>query len=183
MSSDSGADLLWAPAQGGDPESGIARYLAWLHTERGLTFDGYGEFWSWSVDELEDFWQTVWDFYDVRSETPPGPALSTREMPGACWFSRARLNYAEHVLRRATDDRPAIVAVGEDRAPVPVSWLQLRDRVGAVAAWLRARGVGPGDRVAAYAGNLPETVVAMLATTSIGAVWTACAPDFGTRTA
>ena len=178
---DSGADLLWAPAEGGDPESGIARFLAWLRAERGLGFDGYGAFWSWSVDSLEDFWQSVWDFYGVSSSSDPGAVLAERTMPGAQWFPGARLNYAEHVLRRAAGELPAIVAAGEDLAVVEVSWRELRERVGAVAAWLRSVGVGPGDRVAAYAGNLPETVVAMLATTSLGAVWTACAPDFGTR--
>jgi acetoacetyl-CoA synthetase len=181
MSTDSVGDLLWTPPASGDPESGIARYLAWLEAESGRSFEGYREFWSWSVGQLEDFWQTVWDFYEVESETPPGPVLSAREMPGARWFSGARLNYAEHALRRATGERPAIVAVAEDRMPVEVSSEELRNKVSAVAAWLRARGVGPRDRVAAYAGNLPETVVAMLATTSLGAVWTACAPDFGTR--
>ena len=101
MSTDSAGDLLWAPAEDDDPDSGIARYLAWLRDDRGLAFDGYAAFWAWSVDRLEDFWQTVWDFYGVDSETPPGPALAVREMPGARWFPGARVNYAEHVLRCA----------------------------------------------------------------------------------
>jgi acetoacetyl-CoA synthetase len=102
-------------------------------------------------------------------------------MPGARWFPEARLNYAEHVLRGAATDRPAMLAVGEDHVPMGIFREELCGRVGAVGAALRERVVRPGDRVAAYAGNLTDTVVAMLATTSIGAVWTACAPDFGTK--
>jgi acetoacetyl-CoA synthetase len=181
MSMDSGAEELWAPAEGGDPASGIARFLAWLRAERGRGFEEYGPFWAWSVDRLEDFWQSVWDYYGVSSGSAPSAVLPERTMPGARWFPGARLNYAEHVLGRATGGRPAIVSCVEDRGLVEVSCEDLREQVGAVAAWLRSVGVGSGDRVAAYAGNLPETVVAMLATTSLGAVWTACAPDFGTR--
>ena len=129
-------------------------YLAWLERKSGLQLSCYGELWSWSVDRLEDFWQTVWDYYGVHSATPPGPPLAERVMPGARSFAGAQINYAEHVLSGATAERPALIAVDEAHDPAPV---------------------------AAYAGNRPETVVAMLATTAIGAIWTACAPDFGTK--
>jgi acetoacetyl-CoA synthetase len=173
--------VVWEPPAGGDPAANVTQYLAWLRDERGIALDGYGDLWSWSVQRLEDFWQTIWDYYRVLSATPPGRPLAERDMPGARWFQEARLNYAEHVLRGATAARPALLAVGEDHVPAAWSWARLRGAVGAVAAGLRERGVEPGDRVAAYAGNLPETVVAMLATTAVGAVWTACAPDFGTK--
>lgn len=173
------SELLWEP----DPETvrdaNLTRYLTWLRDELGHSFAGYADFWQWSVDDLAGFWQSIWDYYGVRSSAPFEAPLSDDAMPGARWFAGARLNYAQHVLARSTPERPAIIAVSETSEPVEIAWRELEGAVGAIAAALRAAGVGPGDRVAAYVGNLPEAVVAMLAVTSIGAVWTACSPDFG----
>ena len=177
---DSGA-LLWEPTDNTVAEANLTRYMDWLRQERGLSFADYASLWQWSVDDLGGFWQSIWDFYGVRSSTPYAQVLADIRMPGARWFDGAALNYAEHVLSRATDDRPALVALGEAHVPSEISWVQVRGQVGALAGALRERGVRPGDRVAAYLGNLPEAVIAMLAVTSIGAIWTACAPDFGTR--
>jgi acetoacetyl-CoA synthetase len=170
---------LWEPTAEAVGSANVTRYMDWLRRERGITLDGYDSLWQWSVGELEEFWRSIWDFYEVRASTPYGGAVLEPAMPGARWFAGARLNYAEHILAGASTERPALIARGESSPLREISWATLRGQVGALAATLRARGIGPGDRVAAYIGNLPEAVVAMLAVTSIGAVWTACAPDFG----
>jgi acetoacetyl-CoA synthetase len=173
--------LAWQPNPADVESSQVAEFCRWLARERGLSFAGYDALWRWSVEDLEDFWAAVWQFFAVPASIPPEAVLDDRAMPGARWFRGARLNYAEAVLERAPADRPALVAVTEDGEPWPISRAELRGRVGALAAGLRELGVGPGDRVAAYLPNTPEAVVALLATASIGAVWTACSPDFGLR--
>ena len=178
---DSPSRPLWAPTPEGVVASNLSHYLHWLEKRTGRAFDDdYDAFWRWSVDDLAGFWASIWDYYGVRAETPYTAVLEDDSMPGARWFTGAQLNYAKHVLSRATPGRPALIALGENGPPAPMDWGTLRGQVGALAAELRALGVTAGDRVAAYAGNLPETVVALLAVTSLGAVWTACSPDFGT---
>lgn len=172
---------LWQPTPESVAETEISRYLAWLERERGLRFDGYADLRRWSCEELEAFWQTIWDYFGVRAHTPPEQVLTCRDMPGARWFPGATLNFAEHLLAAGDDDAPALIFVREGHDPVPTSWAQLRRQTAAVARALRDLGVQPGDRVAAYMPNVPETVVAFLACASVGAIWTACAPDFGTR--
>jgi acetoacetyl-CoA synthetase len=172
---------LWAPTAERWARANVTQFLRWLKAQTGLSLDGYPELWQWSVDELESFWDCVWRFYGVQSATPPGSPLAERRMPNARWFEAAQLNYAEHVLDRAPADRPALVYVAEGAEPLEISASELRGRVGALAATLRDLGVERGDRVAAYLPNIPEAVVALLAVTSIGATWAACAPDFGTR--
>jgi acetoacetyl-CoA synthetase len=173
--------VAWEPSPSDVESSRVGEFLRWLQRERGLSFDGYDALWRWSVEELEDFWASVWHFFAVPAAVPYSAVLEDREMPGARWFPGAQLNYAEAVLDRAPRNRPAIVAVAEDLVPHDISRDDLRGRVGALAAALRELGVGPGDRVAGYLPNIPEAVVALLATASIGAVWTSCAPDFGLR--
>ncbi len=138
----------------------------------------------WSVDELDTFWQAVTEWFDVRFSTPYARVLGDRSMPGAQWFPGATLNYAEHALRAAGParaDEPALLHVDETHEPRPVTWSELRRQVGSLAAELRALGVRPGDRVSGYLPNVPQAVVALLATAAVGAVWTSCAPDFGAR--
>jgi acetoacetyl-CoA synthetase len=173
--------VTWAPGPEDVESSRVAEFLRWLQRERGMSFDGYDALWRWSVEELEDFWASVWHFFAVPASAPYRAVLEDRRMPGAAWFPGARLNYAEAVLDRAPGDRPAIVAVSEDLVTQDISRDELRGRVGALAAALRDLGVGPGDRVAGYLPNIPEAVVALLATASVGAVWTSCSPDFGLR--
>jgi acetoacetyl-CoA synthetase len=172
--------VLWEPTAEAVGDANVSRYMWWLERERGVVFRDYHSLWEWSVRELEVFWQSIWGFYDVQASSPYDAVLADARMPGARWFTGARLNHAEHVLARATPERAALIACGERGEPEAISWESLRGQVGALAAALVEMGVGPGDRVAAYIGNLPEAVVAMLAVTSLGAVWTACAPDFGT---
>ena len=164
------ADVLWEPTAATSRDANITHYLEWLRSERGLSFGDYDTLWRWSVERLEDFWASIWDYYGVGAASGYGTVLADRAMPGARWFTGARLNYAEQVLARATGERPALIARGESTALHEVSWETLRGQVGALAEALRERGVSKSDRVAAYVSNLPEAVVAMLAVTSIGAV-------------
>jgi acetoacetyl-CoA synthetase len=170
---------IWQPNQASIADANLTHFLRWLREERGLAFADYSELWEWSVAQLEEFWEAIWQFYGLTSPTPFDTALAKREMPGAVWFPGAQLNYAEQVLARASGADPAIVFVDETREPSTLSTEALRGQVGAFAAALSAIGVEPGDRVAGYLPNIPETVVAMLATASLGAIWSVCAPDFG----
>ena len=171
-------DLLWEPSAERMAGSNISRYMAWLGAERGLRFDGYDTLWQWSVDDLEGFWASIWDYFDVAPASPYERVLEDAGMPGAHWFAGATLNYAERALRRR-DDHAALIAGSESGATSSVSYRELRERVGAVAAGLRRLGVGRGDSVAALMPNIPETVIAFLAASSLGAIWSACSPEFG----
>ncbi|MFJ9779616.1 acetoacetate--CoA ligase [Amycolatopsis sp. NPDC101161] len=144
----------------------------------GHGFDSYEDLWRWSVTDLEGFWAKVWDHFEVRGSYDR--VLGSAEMPGAEWFPGAELNYAEHVLGGAGDDL-AVVAHSQTRAGQSLTFGELADRVARARAGLRRLGVGRGDRVAAYLPNIPETLVAFLACASLGAVWAACAPEFGAR--
>jgi acetoacetyl-CoA synthetase len=159
--------------------SRLTEFIRWLAAERGLDLDGYEELWRWSVDDLDGFWAAIWDFFEVRADGAPTPVLASRQMPGARWFPNASLNYAEHVFGDKDDAEVAILHASELRPLAELRWGELRERVAAVAGGLRALGVGPGDRVVAYMPNIPEAIVAFLASASIGAVWSSCSPDFG----
>ncbi|WP_169064691.1 acetoacetate--CoA ligase [Geodermatophilus dictyosporus] len=179
----SAVPVLWQPT----PESREATRLAAFAREaadrRGLDLDptDYDAVWRWSVEHPDQFWADVAVWSGVLPRVPDDRVLTRREMPGAEWFPGTTVNFAEQALRNATDEHPALVAVAEDAEPVEVSWAQLRGQVGAFAATLRRLGVQRGDRVAGYLPNVPEAVVAFLGAASIGAVWSSCAPDFGTR--
>ena len=159
----------------------MARYRQWLRDQRGLIFCDYEQMRQWSVSEIDAFWQSIWDYFDLQSPTPHSAVLAQRKMPGAVWFPGAQVNYARQVLRHveAADaaGMPAIVSSGEDGVLKETSWPELRRKVAALAIHLKAQGVRSGDRVAAYLPNIPETIIAFLATASIGAIWSVCAPD------
>ena len=181
--SDAHPPVLWMPSPDARERTRIGAYLAWLEREKGLTFDDYGSLQRWSVDDLGAFWSSVWEHFDVRSSTDPGPPLADASMPGARWFPDARLNWAQHCLRlegRAGGD-VVLVARSQTRDRVTLTADELRDAVARARAGLARLGIGPGDRVAAYLPNVPEAVVALLATASLGAIWSSCAPEFGTR--
>jgi len=173
-----GPEILWTPEPERVRDAAVTRYAEWLAAEKGRSFRSLAELWAWSVDELGEFWDSVWEFCAVRGERGGGPALADDAMPGAHWFPGARINYAENALSRR-GAAPAIIAVREDATTAVVSWDRLRRDVGTCAAGLRALGVRPGDRVCAVLPNGVHAVVAMLAAASIGAVWSSCAPDFG----
>ncbi|MBO3738091.1 acetoacetate--CoA ligase [Actinoplanes flavus] len=175
--------LLWEPPADIRETSRIGRYLEWLERERGLSFADYAALWEWSVTDLTAFWGSIWEYFEVVAHEPATAVLDGTAMPGARWFPGATLNYTENVLRmpgRGEDD-PVVIAYSQSREPVTLTGRKLREEVRRVRAGLKARGVGKGDRVAAYAPNIPETYVLMLATASLGAVFSSCAPEFGAR--
>ncbi|WP_433374985.1 acetoacetate--CoA ligase [Actinoplanes sp. CA-142083] len=174
--------VLWEPPADVRETTRIGDYLRWL-SGRGHDFATYERLWEWSVTDLPGFWQSIWDYFEVISHDPPTAVLADASMPGAKWFPGATLNYAEHVLRMPgrDDEDTVVIAYSQSRQPIRLTARQLRDQVRRVRAGLKARGVGKGDRVAAYAPNIPETYVLMLATTSLGAIFSSCAPEFGSR--
>jgi acetoacetyl-CoA synthetase len=176
-------DLLWTPPDDARQRSRVGHFLGWLARERGLDFAGYPDLWDWSTTDLPGFWGAVWDYFDVLGHTPATGVLTETWMPGARWFPGATLNYAEHVLRMPglADDEPVVFGHSQTRPPATLTAAQLREQVRRVRAGLVGLGVGEGDRVAAYLPNIPEAVVLMLATASLGAVFSSCAPEFGTR--
>ena len=159
----------------------IALYRNWLAEQRGLTFAGYEDMRQWSVRDLDGFWRSIWDYYDLQSPTPFAAVITERKMPGAVWFPGAQVNYARQVFRHVEAAEaaglPAIVSGGEDGKLIETSWPELRRKAAALALHLKDKGIKPGDRVAAYLPNIPETIIAFLAAASIGAVWSVCAPD------
>ncbi len=175
-------EILWTPPPERIERANITRYQSWLEETRGLRFADYQELWQWSVDSLEDFWASIVEFCGMRFSSAPERVLGRSEMPGAEWFPGARVNYAEHIFRDRDLSAVAIRHASELRPEVGAwTWERLRAETAAIAAGLRARGVGPGDRVAAYMPNIPETVASLLACASIGAVWSSAAPEFGAR--
>lgn len=173
-------ELLWEPSQEQNERSNIARYLHWLEENRGLHFEDYHDLWRWSVTDLDDFWSSISEFFKVKFHRPYQQVLSNRQMPGARWFEGAELNYAENALSRR-DDHPALIARSESRSPTTLTYEELYRQTAACAAGLRELGVRRGDRVVALMPNIPEAVVAFLATSSIGAIWSSCPPEFGIR--
>jgi acetoacetyl-CoA synthetase len=174
-------ELLWRPSQQRVERATITRYQRWLEETRGLRFDGYAELWHWSVDDLDAFWRSIVEFFDVRFAVSAERVLGERSMPGAQWFPGASLSYPEHVFRDKDPRAVAIRHASELRELGEWSWDDLRAQTAAIAAGLRDLGVGRGDRVAAYMPNIPETVASFLACASIGAIWSSAAPEFGAR--
>ncbi|HWB36451.1 MAG TPA: AMP-binding protein, partial [Rugosimonospora sp.] len=176
-------DVLWSPPDGIREHSRIGDYLHWLERERGLAFDDYALLWEWSVTDLPGFWASIWDYFEVGPPVPAERVLADATMPGARWFTGVTVNYAQRLLRMPglADDAPVIVARSQTRGPVTLTAAELREQVRRVAAGLRRLGVGRGDRVAAYTPNVPETLILLLASASIGAIFSSCAPEFGTR--
>lgn len=174
-------DLLWTPGQEFAQSSQIALFMDWLRQHKGLDFADYATLWQWSVDCIEDFWAALWSYFEIDSSTPYDCVLQQRVMPGAVWFPGARVNFAKHVLRKGRRGRPAIHHRSEIRPPATLSWEDFRDQVATLAEALRRLGIRPGDRVVSTLPNTPEAVIALLATTAIGAIWSACSPDFGSR--
>ncbi|NUT32430.1 MAG: acetoacetate--CoA ligase [Hamadaea sp.] len=187
--------VLWQPPADVRQTSRIGAYLRWLADERGLRFDGFADLWQWSVDDLPGFWRSIWDHFEVISHSEPAETMANSYTSGAAfgpgtpfgptgtWFPGATLNYAENVLRmpQVAGDTPMVLGYSQSREPLILTADGLRDQVRRAAAGLRRLGVGSGDRVAAYLPNVPEAFVLMLATASVGAVFSSCAPEFGTR--
>ncbi len=160
----------------------MGRFLTFVNERTGRDLGDFDALLAWSTTEIEEFWAAIWDFFEVRAHTPYETVLEERTMPGARWFTGATLNFAEHLVGRDEDaDRVAIVARSQTRDPFELTFGELRERVARARAGLQRLGVGPGDRVAAYLPNIPETLIAFAATASLGAIWASCAPEFGAR--
>jgi acetoacetyl-CoA synthetase len=175
------SDVLWRPDARWIENANVTKFQRWLERERGLSFADYDSLWRWSVDDLEGFWGALWEYFHIQSSAPYERVLASDAMPGARWFPGARLNYAEHLIAALRPGAPALYHASESEPARPLPSDELGARVRALGQRLRELGIGPGDRVASYMPNIPETVIAMLATTAIGAVWSSCSPDFGTK--
>jgi acetoacetyl-CoA synthetase len=186
--------VLWEPDEATVESANIVAFARWAAEHKGVrAFRGEGDapraagdfdydaLWRWSTTDIEGFWASVWEYFGVRAETPYEEVLPERVMPGARWFPGATLNFARHVFADRDDDTVAIRHATELRPLSTWTWGELRRRTAAIAAGLRELGVGPGDRVVGYLPNLPETVAAFFAVSSLGAVWSSCSPDFGVR--
>ncbi|HEU4625758.1 MAG TPA: acetoacetate--CoA ligase [Steroidobacteraceae bacterium] len=174
-------EILWKPHPEQAAKSNLAAFMRWLELRRHLRFRTYDELWLWSVTDLDGFWAAIWDYFLIQSSVPYSRVLARRTMPGAQWFPGARLNYAEHALRHERPGVDALLFQGETIPLSRLTWTELGAQVRILATRLRALGVKPGDRVVACLPNVPEAVVALLATASIGAIWASCGPDFGSR--
>ena len=174
-------DLLWTPTPGQIAATNIQAYQDWLKRERGLDFADYDALWRWSVTDIDAFWQSIWDYFGVQASAQPTAVLGKRSMPGADWFPGAKLNYAQHIMRRLGAGRPALFFASETAPVTALDGGEMAAKVRRLATTLRELGVRPGDRVAAYLPAVPEAVIALLATASIGAIWSICSPDFGAR--
>jgi acetoacetyl-CoA synthetase len=173
--------LLWEPSAAFVRATRMRSYMDWLAAERGVRAGTYDELWRWSVGDVDAFWSSIVDYFAVRFDAPSRAVLERREMPGAQWFAGATLSYPEHVFRDHDDADVAIRHASELRPLAQVTWGELRALTAGIRSGLRALGVGRGDRVAAYMPNIPETIAAFLAVSSLGAIWSSCSPDFGAR--
>jgi len=171
--------ILWQPSEAFIRRSRLWHYLGWLSEKKGLRFLTYAEAWEWSAGNPADFWESVWQYFEVIAHSPYSRVMSDGAMPDTRWFEGSTLNYAEHIFRQKDSSRPAILFQSERHALMEVSWQELEDAVARMAAYLRSIGVKKGERVAAFLPNIPEAAVAFLAACSIGAIWSSCSPDFG----
>ncbi|MEO8313546.1 MAG: acetoacetate--CoA ligase [Pseudomonadota bacterium] len=172
--------VLWTPSAERIARARLTEFRTWLSKERGLTFPDFEALWEWSTTDIDAFWQACWDFFGIEATRPPTAVLGKRTMPGAEWFPGAEINYARHMLRHERPGATAVLHLNERQPLQPVSWEELGGKVRIVATRLRMLGVKRGDRVCAYLVNVPEALIAMLATTSLGAIWSSVGPDFGT---
>ncbi|MHC3456125.1 acetoacetate--CoA ligase [Streptomyces prasinus] len=175
-------ELIYEPHPDQVAKARVRGFMAWLRDTGRADVTTWDDLHRWSVEELEPFWKSVWEYFEVKARTPYEEVLADRSMPGTVWFPGATLNYAEHCFADSeAADQAAIIAHSQAREPVELTFAELREQVRRVRAGLSRLGVGRGDRVAGYLPNCPEAVIAFLATASLGATWTGCAPEFGSR--
>ncbi|MEY4642675.1 MAG: hypothetical protein RLZZ227_2669 [Pseudomonadota bacterium] len=173
-------EILWQPSQQWIENSNLHKFRLWLKEHHQLEFTTYQDMRRWSIEHLDDFWKAVWDYFKIEASTPPSAVLGKRTMPGADWFRGAKLNWAQHIMRHEKPGKTALLHASENSPLKELDWSELGPNVRKLASQLRALGIKPGDRVAAYLPNIPEAVTAVIATASIGAIWSSCSPDFGT---
>nr|WP_026682928.1 acetoacetate--CoA ligase [Priestia megaterium] len=174
--------LLWEPSNERKKNSKINHYIHWLKQHKGLDFQNYHSLWKWSVNEIEAFWSSIWEYFEIKAKDTYQTVLTSHQMPGAKWFPEATLNYTEHIFnKRAFSEQPAIIHTSEIRTTTEVTWQTLYQDTVAMQHTLKNLGINKGDRVVAYVPNIYESVVAFLATASLGAIWSSASPDFGTQ--
>ncbi|MGD8469328.1 MAG: acetoacetate--CoA ligase [Desulfobacterales bacterium] len=175
------AKLLWEPTEEQIKQSNMYRFMTYINETYQQNFEEYGALYDWSVENIADFWAAFWDFADIIHSKPYDEVIDdVAKMPGAKWFSGAKLNFAENLLRYR-DDQVALIFKGEDQPSIRMTYAQLYDEVARLAKSLKELGIQPGDRVVGFMPNMPESIIAMLAATSMGATWSSCSPDFGIK--
>ena len=173
--------LLWQPTPEIVENANLTHYRKWLAAKYGLNLPDYPTLWRWSVDNIEAFWGSLWEYFTFTASKPAQQILAKRTMPGAEWFVGMELNWAENVFAKMTDEKPMLLYKGEDEPLIEISWQDAYEQANRLAQLLRQSGVEAGDRVVAYMPNIPETIIALLAVASMGAIWSSCSPDFGSR--
>jgi acetoacetyl-CoA synthetase len=175
------AKLLWQPSIEMIGDANLTGYMDWLRDEKQLTFQDYTTLWEWSVHHSEDFWKTIWEYFDIEADGDVTSIISSEPMPRTRWFEGTRLNYAEHIFRKATDTTHAIIYGAENKPVQRITWNELKQQTGSLQQILRDHNIQEGDTVAGYLPCIPEATISLLATTSLGAIWSSCSPDFGTQ--
>ena len=171
--------LLWNPTESFKKSSHINTYKLWLNKTKQLHFENYEQLWGWSVNEIEDFWVSICDYFNVIFHTPYSKVISSYNMPGVKWFEGAKLNYSEHIFRNYKEEQTAIIFGHESGSIEHINWKDLKLKVAALASYLKDLGVTKGDRVVAFLPNVPEATISFLAVNSLGAIWSSTSPDFG----
>ncbi|MDX1943669.1 MAG: acetoacetate--CoA ligase [Saprospiraceae bacterium] len=171
--------LLWRPSTDFIANSNLNHYIRWLQQQKALQFEDYQALWAWSVEQPAAFWESVWQYFDIKTYTSYTKVLSDDPMPNARWFEGSTLNYAEHIFKHYNHHHSAFIFQSERHALIEISWADLKQQVAALSQYLRGLGVQPGDRVVAYLPNIPAATVAFLSVCAVGAVWSSCSPDFG----
>ena len=175
------AKLLWQPSEERITNTNMYRFMHFINEKFNQGFAEYGPLYEWSIENIPDFWASMWEFAEIKASKPYDQIIdNVIKMPGARWFSGARLNFAENLLRYR-DDHVALIFKGEDHDTIRITYAELYNEVARVAKSLKEAGVQVGDRVAGFMPNMPETIVAMLAAASLGAAWSSCSPDFGIK--
>ncbi|MEO8753219.1 MAG: AMP-binding protein, partial [Casimicrobiaceae bacterium] len=174
---------LWEPTAQRVAQANLTAFAAAIGAQHGVDVGTYARLWRWSIDHKWDFWRAIWNYGGVIGVPGDRVLLDADRMPGARWFPEARLNFAQNLLerKRADDDADAMVFWGEDKARRVVPHAELHALASRVASALSAHGIAAGDRVAAIMPNMPETIIAMLGTSALGAIWSSCSPDFGVQ--
>ena len=178
----SSTEVLWQPSDRFVRQSHLHHFEEWLAENYQQQFSDYESLWAWSAEDPARFWEALWRYFDIIHHSPYEEVMRGDSMPGVQWFPGATLNYAEHIFRHRSDDRPALISVQEGEPPQHISWSLLEQRVVAIRTFLQSKGVGQGDRVAAYLPNISHAIAAFLAVNSLGAIWSCCSPDFGVQT-
>ena len=174
-------ELLWQPDEEKIKQTNMVKFIEFVNKKHNFLISNYNELWQWSVDNIPEFWADLWEFLDIKcSKSFEKVVDDPYKLPGAKWFIGAELNFAENLLR-FRDDNIAIISIGEKREPLKLTYNQLYKKVASIAKALKNLGVKKGDRVGGFMPNIAETVIAMLATTSLGAIWSSCSPDFGRK--